>query len=102
MRSDRRALGLVLAREAEQALHDVMSPLRLFVKFFDVIGASRFVSSSDLQQLAIAQNRGERIIQLVSNAGNELSHGCHLFALQELLLRAPQALVGVAGFFQKE
>ena len=36
------------------------------------------------QQLSIAHNRGQRIIQFVGNAGDKLAYRCHLFRLQSL------------------
>ena len=40
------------------------------------------------QQFANAENGGERIIQLVSNTGEHLTHGGELFSLDELLFEA--------------
>ena len=38
----------------------------------------------------------------MGNAGNQLPHGGHFFALQQLLLRAAQGVVGLAGFFEQK
>ena len=76
----------VLARKAEQALHDVMRALRLFVQFFDIVRATRVGEFFGLQKLAVPENRSKRIIELVSNAGDELANRRHLLALQKLFL----------------
>ena len=93
------ALGLVLARETQQVLHDAMRSLRLLVELLDVIGALRADDIGRSQQLPVTQNRRQGIVQFVRHAGNELPDGGHFFALQELLLRAPQIFVRRASFF---
>ena len=54
------------------------------------------------QKLAVAENRRQRIVQFVCDAGNQLTDGDHLLALQELLLRAAQRLVGFARLFEQQ
>ena len=75
-----------------------MRPLRLLEQFADVILRAR-VQAFGLEQLRVAQDRGQRIVQFVRDAGNQLADGRHLFALQQLFLRLAQIFVSAAGFF---
>ena len=92
----------MLAGEAEQALHDVMRALRLFVQFFDVVRAARIGEFFGLQQLAVTENRRKRIIEFVSYAGDELANRRHLLALEKLFLRERKALISVLRFFEEQ
>ena len=56
------AFGFVLPREAEQVLHDSVRALRLFIKFLRIFQALRIHLAAGCEQLAIAENRGERIV----------------------------------------
>src|SRR5208283_6038044 len=57
---DRHTLGLMLAREAQKILHDPMGALGLLVHFFGVTQRQRSNLAAGLQQLAVAENGGER------------------------------------------
>src|SRR5256885_428101 len=59
---NRYAFRVVLPREAEQVLHDSVRALRLFIKFFRVLQSLRIHLAAGCEQLAIAENRGERIV----------------------------------------
>ena len=99
---DRRAMGLLLPREAEQIQHDVMGALRLFVEFFQILRAAALDEFLGLQQLAVTKDRGERIVQLMRDPGDQLAHRRHLLALQELLLGTSQRVVSFARFFEQQ
>ena len=75
-----------------------MSPLRLFEKFGDVILRAS-VQSFALKKLSVAENRGKRIVEFVSDAGNQLADGRHFFALQKLFLSLAQIFVSAASLF---
>src|SRR5271154_1399276 len=64
---NRRALRLVLARKAEEILDDMMRALSLLVELFEIVGPARSDVLFGFQELAVAENRGERIVQLVSH-----------------------------------
>ncbi len=91
-------LRLALAGERQQVLHHAMSALRLLEEFADEVGGA-VRQPFAFQQLGIAQNRGQRIVQFVRYSGDQLSDRRHLFALQQLLLGVAQVFVGAAGFF---
>ena len=89
-------MRLALTGKGEQILHDAMRSLCLLEQFGDEICRS-FAQVLRFQQLRIAQNCSERIVQFVRNSGNQLADGGHLFALQQLLLSASQVVIGAAG-----
>ena len=60
----------VLAREAQQALDDVVRALRLLVELLDIVGAAGAREFLRLQKLAVAENRGQRVIEFVGHAGD--------------------------------
>ena len=76
------AFGLMLPRKAQKVLHDAVSALGLFVEFLGIAESQRPDLPAGGQQLAVAEDRGKRIIQLVGNAGNELPDGGKFFAVQ--------------------
>ena len=68
------ALGLPLPREGEQILHNAVRALRLLEHFPDVV-VRPLVQAFAFKELRIAENRRQRIVQLVSDARNQLSDG---------------------------
>ena len=94
---DMRFMGLVLAGKRQQILHDSLGPLGLLVKFPHIIGAALF-QLLHFQKLRVADDGGQRIIQFVSNARDQLADGRHLLALQKLFLGAAQVLIRFSGF----
>src|SRR5579862_5167449 len=70
---DGNALRLMLPCKAEQVLHDAMRALRLLVELVGVFGALRTNVRAAGEQLAVAKNRGERIVEFVRYAGNQLA-----------------------------
>src|SRR6266849_5099834 len=83
------ALGLVLARKAQKILHDTMSTLSLLVELVAIFQSLWTDLSAGSQQLAVAKNRGEWIVQFVRHSGNQLAHRRHFLAVQKLFLHAP-------------
>jgi len=75
-----------------------MGALSLLEELGDEI-LSALVEAFALEQLSVAENRGERIVEFVGYSGNELADGGHLLALQKLFLGAPQIFVSFAGLF---
>src|SRR5579871_3809084 len=75
------ALRLVLTRKAEQVLYDAMCALRLFVKLVGVFGTLRTDIGAASEQLAVAENRGEWVVEFVCDARDELADCRHFFAV---------------------
>ena len=94
---DFRFLRLALPGKREQVLHHAVGSLGLFEQLADKI-LSAFAQPLAFEQLRVAEDRGERIVELVGDAGNQLPHRRHLLALQELFLRQAKVLVGAAAF----
>ena len=79
-------------------MHDAVSTLRLFIEFCGVLKFLRAGLRAGGEQLAVAENRGERIVEFVSYAGNQLTDGGHFIAMQQLFLRAAKIFVSLFGF----
>ena len=62
IQTDGNPLGFMLSRKAEKILDNAMGALRLLVEFFAVLQALRPHLSAGSEQLAVAENRGERIV----------------------------------------
>src|SRR6202000_307690 len=90
---NRDALGFVLPRKAEQVLDDAVRALRLFVKLVGVLDTLRADIGTRREQLAVSENSGERVVEFVGDAGNQLANGRHFFAVKQLLLRSAQIVV---------
>ena len=69
-------------REAEQVLNDAMRALRLLVELVGVFGALCANILAASKQLAVAENRCERIVEFVRDARDELADRPHFFAVQ--------------------
>ena len=67
---DGRALGLVLASEAQKILDDVMGTLGLFMDLFEVIAGAGAQDFFGFKELAVAKDGGEGIVEFVGHAGN--------------------------------
>src|SRR6266849_8665013 len=78
----RYALGFMLPGKAQKVLHDAMRALGLFVQFICVLDALWPDLSAGGQELAITENRSERIIQLMRHSGYQLSHRRHILAVE--------------------
>ena len=87
----------MLPRKTQKILYDAVCSLRLLVEFFAVFEALLAHLPARGQQLAITENCGKRIVQLMRDARNQLAHGSHFFAVQQLLLRAAKIVIGLAG-----
>src|SRR3974377_1192876 len=79
-----------------------MGPLSLLVDFLGVTQAFRTYLSAGRQQLAVPENRSERIIQLVRDSGHELPDRCQFFAVHQLLRRPSQILISAACLLVQE
>ena len=90
------ALGGVLAREAEQALHDLVAAVRALGDELEV-GSRLFVGGHLREQIGEPDDGGQRVVQFVRHAGHELPDRRKLLALHELRLGA---LEGGDGFLQ--
>src|ERR1700722_6432110 len=75
-----------------------MRALGLFEQLADIV-LRAVVEALAFEELSIAKNRGERIVELMGNTGNQLAYGRHFFTLQELFLGLPQVFVRAAGLF---
>ena len=77
-----------------------MGALGLFEKFAHEV-RSPLGQAFAFQELGVTENRGQRIVQLMRYARNQLSHCRHLFTLQQLLLSATQVFISAASLFVK-
>ena len=87
---DAAALGLVLPREVEEIFHDAPRALRFVV---DLLGLRELagLQSVTQQELRVPHDGGERIVQFVRDAGDQLAESGHFFRLQHLRLNLPLA-----------
>src|ERR1035438_7909848 len=84
-----------LARKAEQVLHNLLGALG-FLENDSQIAARTFGKLGIFhEQIGESKNGGERIVDLVSDSGDQLSHGRHFFGVHEL--GAKQRGVGDVG-----
>jgi len=57
-----------------------------FIKFVSVLDSLLPHLSAGGQQLAIAEDGGQRVVQFVRDSGNQLPDCCQLLAMEQLLL----------------
>ena len=88
----RRLLGHALSREREEVAHDAAGPLGLVVDDPQVLARNVGMQLPLEQQLGQAGDGGQRVVELVGHAGDELADGRHLVVLDELRLH--DALLG--------
>ena len=89
---DHRARRLPLARERQQVADDARGALGFAED--DVDAAPRRVVERLLgQPLGPAQDRRQRVVQLVRDAGDRLAERRHLFRLQQLLVEVARLIV---------
>ena len=79
---------LLFPREAQQILHDPGRALRLIANYGDRLAERRRHIGAFRQKLREPDDRCQRVVQVVRNAGNELADGRHLFRLHQLVLEA--------------
>ena len=92
----RGALGRALAREQQQISDDLRHPVGLAHHQLDrPQHARRHVPRE--QELAVADDDAERVVQLVGHARHELAERRHLGGLDQLGLRLTQSHEAVAG-----
>ena len=75
------------ARKSQEALHDLSGAARLAMGNFE-LPARGIIFRGIAQKFGHAEHRGERIIQLMGDAGNHLAHSRKPFVLNQLLLHA--------------
>src|ERR1700691_2408809 len=80
---DRIALRRHLPREAEQVLHDLLGALRLLQNHSQIFPRTLRNLGILHEQVGEAENRRQRIVHFVSDAGDELSDRRHLFGVNE-------------------
>src|SRR6266436_2677565 len=93
----RDALRLVLAGKAKEVLHDAVGTLGLLIKFVGVLDSLLSHLSAGGQQLAVAEDGGQRVVQFVSDSGNQLPDRCQLLAMEQLLLSTAQVFISLAS-----
>ena len=81
---DRRALGRSLAGEGEEVAHDAPRPLGLLLDHFEVPAIALPQLLLLEQELREARDRGERVVELVGDARNQLSDRGEFLALDQL------------------
>ena len=98
---DHRARGVALARERQQVADDLRGALRLAQDGLEA--ALRLLVDRSLREpLGPGQDRRERVVQLVRDAGDRLAERGELFRLQQLVIQIarlilePLALADVA------
>src|SRR2546426_12406659 len=79
-----------------------MRAVGLLWKLLVVLDACRADVVTRGQQLAIAEDGRERVIQLMRYARNQLSDGGHLLALNQLFLRPAEIFIGLPRFLVQE
>ena len=101
LRFDHRARRVPLAGKRQQVAHDLRRALRLAQDRFET-ALGLLVDRSLREPLGPRQDRRERIVQLVRDAGNRLTERGELFRLQQLMIEIarlifePLALADVA------
>ena len=83
------ALMLLLPREAQQVLDDVRRALGLLPDDRERLAQGRRHVGHLAQEIGEADDRGERVVEVVRDAGDELADGGHFFRLDELVLQSP-------------
>src|SRR5258708_501867 len=91
------ALRFMLPRKAQKILHDTMSTLSLLVELVAIFQALRTNLSAGSQQLAVAKNRREWIVQFVRHSENRWAQRGNFLAVQKLFLHAPYIVISLAG-----
>ena len=84
-------LVLLLPREAQQVLHDVRRPLGLLLDDGERLAQRRRDVGHLGEVVGEPDHRGERVVEVVGDAGDELADGGHLLRLDQLVLQ-PAAL----------
>ena len=82
------ALVLLLPREAQQVLHDVAGPLGLLLDDAQRLPQRRRHAGDFGEVVGEPDHRGQRVVEVVGDAGDELADGGHLFRLDELVLQS--------------
>ncbi len=82
------ALGLLIAHEQQQVADDLLATLGFGNQGIDPAGQLGVECRRGSDQLGVAEDRRERVVQLVHDAGDHLSQARHLLGLVELLLDA--------------
>src|SRR5579863_4400466 len=81
------ALRRHLTSEAQQILHDLLGPLRLLQNdaqvFPGALGNFRILH----EEVGKTENRGERVVDFMSDAGDELAHRGHFLRVQQFGLQ---------------
>ena len=88
-----RARRLPLAREGQQVADDARGALGLAEDRLEAAADRRFERARSRQPLGPAQDRGERVVQLVRDAGNRLAERRHLLGLQQLVIDVARLVV---------
>ena len=90
---DHRAGRLAFAREGQQVADDARGPFGLGKDGVET-AAHRIVERRPMRQpLGPAQDRGERVVQLVRDAGNRLAERRHLLRLEQLVIEIARLVV---------
>src|SRR5215813_15199330 len=90
----------MLPGKREEVLDNSLCTLGLLVQFGNKFLHMQ-IQRLALQQLSVAADRGERVVQFVGDSRNQTADSGHLLALQELFLSAPQIFVRLSGFLVK-
>src|SRR5207249_336709 len=80
------ARRLSFAREGEQVAHDAGSALRLGENRLEAAAERLVRGRTRREALGAAEDRRERVVQLVRDAGDRLAERGHLLGLEELLI----------------
>ena len=87
-----RSLRRALARERQEVADDPNTPLG-GVDDLSRAPDERGLGHGLAQQLRLSREHGQRVVQLVGDAGQQRAHGRHLLALQQPLRPLPHRLV---------
>ena len=94
---DRYRAQILLAREGQQALGQRRAAFRALDRAVDQPLQARIVRQALAQQIEIAHDSHQQIVEIVRDAAGELADGLHLLGLAQLLLRL---LAGGDGLHQ--
>ena len=90
--------GLSICRRLKASSWCVSSAARCAARrISSSVLARRAVGADRLErQVAVAEDRGEQVVEVVGDAAGEAAHGLHLLRLSQLFLRRLQCELGAA------
>ncbi len=91
-------LGHLLSAEHQKLFREVRGSLTGLADFLEIVAHAVIALQIDQHELAVAQDDGKDVVEVMSNAAREPAHGFHFLRLPKLLLRFAQRLLGAQPF----